>query len=63
MVHLLLYASVLCLAVWLILRTTHRPRIDMFPGPKALPLVGNILPWKQLWLALASYSEIHGTMS
>ncbi|KAH9836619.1 cytochrome P450 [Rhodofomes roseus] len=52
---------VLIISAWALSSKAGPKHPPLFPGPKALPLVGNVLPSsKRLWLTMAAYSEQFG---
>ncbi|KAH9920283.1 cytochrome P450 [Fomitopsis serialis] len=50
------------ISAWSLSVRAYCARPPRFPGPKGLPLIGNILPSRRMWLALAEHSEKHGPM-
>ncbi|KAH9913275.1 cytochrome P450 [Fomitopsis serialis] len=48
------------ISAWSLSVKARHARPPLFPGPKAIPLIGNILPFKRMWLTLTAYSEQYG---
>lgn len=58
---LVLAGIVIVLAFWLIKRT-NQPQNPLPPGPKGLPLIGNVhqMPKGQEWLTYREWSKTYG---